>query len=415
MTHEVWVTGIGSLTNLGSGFESLLSATLAPRAPFSSTPQAWLDQSSSVPNTFMAKLDASAEAELLQFQTVATDRATAMGLAAAHQAWQHSQLQAAAVASAPARAGVFWGTGMGGCETLEGTYRRFLLEKAQPRPMTVVRIMANSAAAAIAMKYGIQGPNQTYSVACASSAMAMGEAMWAIRSGRLDLAIVGGSDAMLFPGVMAGWGALKVLAMAHNTPMSSTPCRPFSQDRSGLVIGEGAAAFVLESQRHALARGARGLARLAGYASTCDASSWVLPAVSGQVAAMRGALMDAGIASSAVDSVNAHATGTDAGDCVEYQALMDVFGAQTCPPVTATKSMHGHALGAAGAVEAAMGIATLQTQTTPATVGLEPLDARCARLNVCAQPRASAIQTVLSNSFAFGGSNVSLIFQALKP
>jgi 3-oxoacyl-(acyl-carrier-protein) synthase len=209
---------------------------------------------------------------------------------------------------------------------------------------------------------------------------------------------------------MAAWRALRVIATSANTKNTDLPCRPFSIERSGLVMGEGAAAFVLESAQHAKARGAKPLAELAGYASTCDAASLVHPEMDGQVRAMRLALQDANMQADEIHSLNAHATGTDAGDIVEARAFEEVFGAKH-PPVTATKSMHGHLLGASGAVEAAVCLATLQEQMTPATLGSLPIDARCGGIDVAEQSRAAKIRTVLSNSFAFGGSNVSLIFK----
>jgi 3-oxoacyl-(acyl-carrier-protein) synthase len=409
MNHAVWITGVGSLTNLGSGFESILSAVKKPQANFSSVPSAWLDLPHA-PDAYIARLDAKAEAELKIFETISTDRATAMALATAAQAWQSAGLgEALTPDQSPERCGVYWGTGMGGLDTTETTYQRLLVDRAPLRPMTVVRIMANASAAQIALKYGLKGSNQTYSVACASSAMALGEAMWAIRSGRLDLAVVGGSEAMLAPGVMTAWGALRVMATRLHTKNSDLPCRPFSSARSGLVIGEGSAALILESERHAKARGALPIAVLAGYATTCDAASLVHPAVEGQVSAMRQALLDANLQPSDIDSLNAHATGTDTGDVVEVQAFAQVFGEQM-PPVAATKAMHGHLLGAAGAIEAVISLAALQTQMTPATLGLGAVDPRCAGVNASDQPRSSNIRAVLSNSFAFGGSNASLIF-----
>ena len=410
MTQAVWITGVGSLTSLGSGFESLVAAVRSPIAHFSSVPKAWLDLPHA-PDAYIARLDAAAEAELKSFETISTDRATAMALATAAQAWQYAGLNGALTSGqSPERCGVYWGTGMGGLDTTETTYQRLLVDRAPLRPMTVVRIMANASAAQIALKYGLKGANQTYSVACASSAMALGEAMWAIRSGRLDLAVVGGSEAMLAPGVMVAWGALRVMATSGNVKNANLPCRPFSSERSGLVIGEGSAAFVLESARHAKARGAKPLAELVGYASTCDAASLVHPAVEGQVSAMRQALLDANMQPSDIDSLNAHATGTDTGDVVEAEAFTQVFG-KRMPPVAATKAMHGHLLGAAGAIEAAVCLATLKTQLTPATLGLGALDPRCAGVNAAEQPTGAKIRTVLSNSFAFGGSNASLIFK----
>ncbi len=410
MTHSVWITGVGSLSNLGSGFESIVSAVKSPKAHFTSVPKAWLDLPHA-PDAYMARLDATAEAELKAFETISTDRATAMALVTAAQAWQYAGLKGALTPDqAPERCGVYWGTGMGGLDTTETTYQRLLVDRAPLRPMTVVRIMANAAAAQIALKYGLKGSNQTYSVACASSAMALGEAMWAIRSGRLDLAVVGGSEAMLAPGVMTAWGALRVMATKSHTKNDELPCRPFSSARSGLVIGEGSAALILESERHAKARGALPLAVLAGYATTCDAASLVHPAVEGQVSAMRQALLDANMQPSDIDSLNAHATATDTGDVVEAQAFAAVFG-EKMPPASATKAMHGHLLGAAGAIEAVISLAALQTQMTPATMGLGVVDPRCASVNASEQPRSSTIRAVLSNSFAFGGSNASLIFK----
>jgi len=409
MAQTVWITGVGSLTNLGLGLDSLITATLKPRSRFLDVPQAW-QQYSGAPAAFMSQLEESGESVLSSYTTVSTDRATAMALAVAEQACHHAQLKNV---HKPEKAGVFWGTGMGGLHTIDASYHRQLVDKAPLRPMTVVKIMANAAAGQIALRYGFQGPNQTYSVACASSAMAIGEAMWAIRTGRIDVAIVGGSEAMLAPVVMTAWGALGVLATHQNTMDHLQPCRPFSMNRSGLVIGEGAAAFVLESEQHARRRGVVALAEVAGYASTCDASSMVKPDINGQMRAMRMAIADAGLTPAQIDSVNAHATGTDTGDVVETQALAHVFG-NAQPATAATKSMHGHLLGATGALEAAFCVATLQTQTTPATLGLDPIDASCQSANVAAVPREGKIAAILTNSFAFGGSNTSLIFKKTR-
>jgi 3-oxoacyl-(acyl-carrier-protein) synthase len=404
--QRVLITGVGSLTNLGIGLDSLKQAIEAPRGHFCSVPDDWL-QYKSAPHAFMASLDSHSEVSLKPFETVSTDRATAMALHVADQAWTQAGL---GQPNASERAGVYWGTGMGGLHTLESSYQRLLIKNAALRPMTVVRVMANSSAAQLALKYKLQGTNQTFSVACASSAIALGEAMWAIRSGRFDYVLVGGSEAMLVPMVMAAWGALHVMALKSNTKDPQLPCRPFSSDRSGLVIGEGAACFVLESERHANARGAAPLAELAGYASNCDAASLVHPGVDGQVRVMRQALSDAGLQPSDIDSINAHATGTDAGDVTEAHAFEKVF-TDLNVPVAATKAMHGHLLGAAGAVEAAMCVASLQTQKTPATLGLRPQDERCNWVSVAEHNRGSQIKTILSNSFAFGGSNASLIFR----
>jgi 3-oxoacyl-(acyl-carrier-protein) synthase len=409
MTQAVWITGVGSLTSLGVGLSSLIETTLKPRSHFLPMPPEWR-QYSGAPAAFMSPLDEAAERALSVHTTISTDRSTAMALAVAEQAYISAELSGALE---PERAGVFWGTGMGGLHTTEASYQRQLIDKLTLRPMTVVKIMANAAAGQIALRYGFQGPNQTYSVACASSAMAIGEAMWAVRTGRLDIAIVGGSEAMLVPIVMTAWGALGVLATHQNTVDHAQPCRPFSVHRSGLVIGEGAAAFVLESEQHARKRGAIGLAEVAGYASTCDATSMVKPDMNGQIRAMRMAIADAGISPEQIDSVNAHATGTDTGDVVEAKALAHVFG-EAQPAIAATKSMHGHLLGATGAVEAAFCVAAIQAQTTPATLGLEPIDESCQFTNVATAAKKGTINSILTNSFAFGGSNTSLVLRTVR-
>ncbi len=401
-----WITGLGIIGPQGSGRSSLDALIDRPRACFSNTPSEWLGHPGT-PDAYLGSLPQSLHTVVETFESVSTDRSCALALCAAEQAW----MQAAPVCD-PFRAGVFWGTGMGGLHTAESSYNRFFSEGLALRPMTVVRIMANSAAGHLAIKYKLQGPNHTYSVACASSAIALGEALLAIRSGRVDIALVGGSEAMLAPGVMSAWGALRVMSTRKSAPNAQLACRPFSSERTGLVIGEGAAAFVLESPRHAKARGAKPLALLSGYGSTCDAASLVHPKTEGQARAMHLALQDAGLQALQIGSVNAHATGTDAGDVSEALALADVFG-KHCPPVSATKSLHGHLLGAAGAFEAAICVASLQRGLLAAGLGALPLDPRCAHLDVVtgAARLAPNLEAVVSNSFAFGGSNVSLVFQ----
>ena len=273
-----------------------------------------------------------------------------------------------------------------------------------------------SAASNLAIKYQLRGPNNTYSVACASSAIALGEAMLAIRSGRIDVALVGGSEAMLVPLVMSAWGALRVLSTRQSQANPLLASRPFCKDRTGLAIGEGAAALILESAAHARARGAKALAQISGFGSSCDAASLVHPAAHGQVRAMRLALTDAGLSPQEIGAINAHATGTDAGDVSEVKALAEIFSESSqIPPVSATKSLHGHLLGAAGALEAAICVASLQLQCVPATLASDPIDARCAGLDLPAQPRSLVgLNHIMSNSFAFGGSNASLIFSRVR-
>lgn len=401
--QAVWITGAGVIGPQGAGWASLRQLLHTPRALFQRVPAEW-QQEPGVPAAWIAPLPPEAEAALKPYDTASADRGCAMALHAADQAWRQAE------PTVPAeRAGVYWGTGLGGASSTEQSYRRFLLDRAALRPMTVPRIMPSSPAAQIAIRHGLRGPNLTFAVACASAATALGEALLALRAGRLDMAVAGGSEALLLPGVLAGWKGLRVLSTAEQAATPELACRPYALGRSGLALGEGAAAFVLERPETARARGARPLAVLAGYGSTCDAASLVDPRPEGEAAAMRQALADAGLPRDAIGLVNAHATGTEAGDAVEAQAIAEVFGPGRPPPVCATKSLHGHLLGAAGAIEAAISVAALQDQLLPATLGAEPRDPRCAALDLPAQPRAAALEWVLSNSFAFGGANVALV------
>ena len=404
--EAVCITGIGALGPQGAGYRSIEALIDQPRHCFSPRPADWPEWRG-VPDAWVAALDPSAWERASPHDSLSTDRACALALAASDEAWTQ-----AAVSAMPGRSGVFWGTGMGGLHSTETSYQRLLLDGQALRPMTVVRIMGNSAAAQIATRFGLRGPNMTYTVACASSAIALGEAMLAIRSGRVDVAIAGGSEAMLLPGVLAAWGALRVLSTRQTVSDVAMACRPFGAGRSGLVIGEGAAAFVLESAAHARNRGATPLAWLSGYGQSCDAASLVHPQIDGQLDAMRAAIADAGLSTSDIGSVNVHATGTDAGDLVEAQALSELFGADPIPPVCASKSMHGHLLGAAGAIEAAICVASLARQLVPATPGHLPLDPRCAAVPISTTARSHPMRHILSNSFAFGGTNAALVLSS---
>lgn len=399
----VWITGIGVLGPQGRGWPALRASLREPSPLFAPPPAAWLEEGA--PPAWTAPLHPDAQAALAPYDTASADRACAMALCAADEAWKQ-----AAAALPPHRVGVYWGTGLGGIASTEQSYRRFLVDKAPLRPMTVPRIMPSSPAAQVAMRLKAQGPNLTYAIACASAATALGEALLALRAGRADAIVAGGSEAMLLPGVIAAWQGLRVLSTTQQAADPALACRPFGQGRTGLVLGEGAAAFVLERPETARARGAVPIAVLGGYGSSCDAASLVQPQRDGEVRAMRQALDDAGLPRDAVGLVNAHATGTDAGDVAEAEAIAEVFGPGRLPAVCATKSHHGHLLGAAGAIEAAVSIASLAGQLVPATLGSEPRDPRCAQLDIPAAPTPRALDWVLSNSFAFGGANVSLLF-----
>jgi len=241
--------------------------------------------------------------------------------------------------------------------------------------------------------------------------MALGEAMRTIQAGRADAMLAGGSEALLTPGTLAAWQALRTLAPADaGDPLAS--CKPFDKRRAGLVLGEGAAALVLEDESRALARGAPICALLTGYGNSCDAVHMSKPDRDGQVRAMKEALAEAGLAQEAIGYINAHGTATLVGDIVECEAIKAVFGdAAVRIPVSSTKSMHGHALGAAGAIEAVATILALRNGVLPPTAGFRQADPQCDLDVIPNQARLSQPEFAMSNSFAFGGLNAVLAFR----
>jgi 3-oxoacyl-[acyl-carrier-protein] synthase II len=270
--------------------------------------------------------------------------------------------------------------------------------------------MNNAAGSNVAVRHGLRGPFANFATACSSSAMALGEAMRTIQAGRADAMIAGGSEALLTPGTLVAWQALRTLAPADAANPAAS-CKPFDKRRGGLVLGEGAAAFVLEDEAKARARGAPILALLTGYGNSCDAVHMSRPDRDGQIRAMREALAESRLATAAIGYINAHGTATAVGDVVEAEAINAVFGgAAARVPVSSTKSLHGHLLGGAGALEFAAVLLPLMRGWLPPTAFLEQPDPACKLRHVpLAAERIEAPRAVMSNSFAFGGSNVVLI------
>jgi 3-oxoacyl-[acyl-carrier-protein] synthase II len=270
--------------------------------------------------------------------------------------------------------------------------------------------MNNAAAGHVSIDHGLRGPSLTYSTACSSSAIAVGEACRAIRHGYIDAAVAGGAESLLTLGTIRAWEALRTLAVTEADDPSAS-CRPFSRDRTGLVLAEGAGMLVLEELDHAKRRGARIRTEVIGYGASSDASHLTRPGEEGQVRAMRLALADAGVAPDEIDYINAHGTATLAGDVVETAAIRKVFGERaTRIPVSSTKSMHGHMMGAAGAVEFIAAVMAIGRGGLPPTANLRVPDPDCDLDYVPNTGRRGvAVRTVMSNSFAFGGSNAVLI------
>jgi len=340
------------------------------------------------------------------------DRFSQFAVFAAQQAVSASQ--GALDGLATERGGVFMGTGMGGTLSMDSGYQT-LYEEGSERinPFTVLQGMHNAAAAWVGIEHGLRGPNLTYASACSSSAVAIGEAWLRVASGQLEVALAGGAEAPLSCGSLKAWEALHTVA-TPDPQDPATSCKPFSKNRSGMVLGEGAALLVLEPWDRALARGAAIQGEVLGCGLSNEASHITRPSAQGQTAALRAALHSAGIDAAEVDAINAHGTGTQANDAAESAAIRAVFGTRADRlPVSATKALHGHLLGAAGALEAALALLALQHQVALPTCHLQQSDPACDLDYVPNAARHGFTgRTVLSNSFAFGGSNAVLVLRA---
>ena len=329
---------------------------------------------------------------------VLLDPVSQYALVAAREAMAQSGLGA----DGGERTAVVIGTGIGGASTQEQMAQR-LYGQGNPRvhPMAIVRVMPNAPAAQISLEFGLRGPVFAIASACASSNHALAQALLLLQTGAADVALAGGSEACITLGTVKAWEAMRVL--------SDDTCRPFSQGRRGLVLGEGAAVFVLETLEHALARGATILAEFAGAGMTADAADIVMPDASGATRAMRIALAQARLAPEDVDYINAHGTGTPVNDVVETRAIRAVFGGHADRlAVSSTKSMHGHALGASGAIELVAVLGALREGLVPPTINYLAPDPECDLNVVPNTAQLRPVRSALSNSFAFGGLNAVL-------
>jgi nodulation protein E len=296
------------------------------------------------------------------------------------------------------------GTGMGGATTLDNSYQRLYGENAsRVHPLTVPRLMVNAGASHVAMDLEVTGPTFAVASACSSGTHAVGLAFQMVRGGMVPLALAGGAEACLTVGGLKAWEALRVL--------SPEACRPFSKNRSGLVLGEGAAMLVLEERERAVARGAAIYAEILGFGMGADAGDLTSPSVEGMARTMRQALADAGCNVDDIDYINAHGTGTLINDASETRAIRDVFGAHADRlAISSNKAVLGHGLGAAGALEAVATALTLQRQILPPTAGYQIPDPQCDLDVVPNVARSQTVRVALSNSFAFGGLNAVLAF-----
>ena len=334
------------------------------------------------------------------------DRFAQFAVVAAREAVRDAQLSISS--DLAARVAVVTGACIGG-QTSEDAGFVDLYQRGRPRvhPLTIPRVMMNAGASHICMELGVIGPSLTTSTACSSANHAIGLAFWMVRSGQVEVAITGGSEAPFSYGLLKAWEAMRVVA--------PEVCRPFSQDRSGLVLGEGGAMLILESFERAQSRGARIYGELVGFGMSADAHHVTQPTSAGPAQAMRAAIADASIRPDDVSYINAHGTGTITNDAIESRAIREVLGDQAdVALVSSTKSMHGHTLGAAGAIEAIATVLALRDGIVPPTINFNESDPECNVNVVVNQAKRAEMEYALSNSFAFGGLNAVLAFRAAK-
>ncbi len=407
MTRRVVITGLGIVSPVGSSPQQFFSNLMAGHSGIKRLQSDFVEQLSI--RIAAPVEDFNPASHFSKIQLTGIERFSQMALVAAEQAVQDAQL--VLDESEYSRAGVYMGSCMGGASTLEDGYIEvFKRDNPRIKPLSVLLSMNNAAASHLSIKYHLRGPNITYSTACSSSAIALGEAYRQIKHGYADVMLAGGSEAMLTLGAMKAWEALRTLAQEDpNNPGAS--CKPFSKNRSGLVLGEGAAVLVLEDAERAIKRGATIYAELAGYDCTSDSSHITKPDSAGQSRTILNALKDAKLKPEDIGYINAHGTATLAGDIEETKALKLSFGEHAYNiPVSSTKSMHGHLMGATGAVEFMATVLALQHQAIPPTLNLDQADPECDLDYVPNQGRTGVqLDAVMSNSFAFGGTNAVLI------
>jgi 3-oxoacyl-[acyl-carrier-protein] synthase II len=412
--ERVVVTGIGLVTPVGIGTHETWRALLAGESGVAAI--TLFDTTA-----FRVKIAGEVKAwEPTRFiekkKLKEMDRFTELALGAASLAMADSKLELSDEERDDA--GCFIGVGLGGLQTLENT-KETLLTKGPTKisPYSIPGIIANLAAGQVSMAHKLRGPSYCTTSACSSGAHALGEAAEWIRRGRVKVMVAGGAEATVTPVGIGGFEAMLALSKRNDDPKRAS--RPFDKGRDGFVVGEGSGILVLEALSHAKKRGARIYAEITGYGASSDAHHLTQPAPGGEGAqrAMRMALKDANVAPDQVDYINAHGTSTPVGDVEESLAIAKVFGANATDKklwVSSTKSMMGHLLGAAGAVESAVCVLALSEGRIPPTINLVDLDPRCTLDYVANNARERRLRHALNNSFGFGGTNCSLLFSRFE-
>lgn len=407
--RRVVITGVGMITPLGIGVEQSWNGLLAGRSGIGKITQF---DAANFPTRIAGEVDGFNPEEYIEPKEIKKmDRFIHFALAAAQMAMNDSGLK---ITSENAeRAGVIVGSGIGGLRSIEH-YHSVLLEKGPRRitPFFIPMLVVNLASGQISIRFGAKGPNSAVVTACATGSHAIGDAFKIIQRGDADAMIAGGTEAVITPLGIGGFNAMKALSTRNDEPEKAS--RPFDMDRDGFIMGEGAGIMILESLETALERGAGIYAEIAGYGMAADAYHITAPSPNGEGAArcMKMALQDAGVDPSAVNYINAHGTATKAGDEIETYAIKTVFGEYAYKiPVSSTKSMTGHLLGAAGGVESVVSILCIKNDIIPPTINLDTPDPACDLDYVPNQARRTTVNYALSNSFGFGGTNACLLFR----
>jgi nodulation protein E len=401
--RKVVITGMGAVSSAGIGAQALWQSCVTGK---SGVREILFPEIPSQKVKFGAALRSEDLAQLVQPKEARfQDRIAIISRQAGREAVAQAGWDISAFGE---KCGVIFGTGFGGAQTLDSSYVTFVRDPTlRLDPMSIPKIMANASASWLAMEFGITGPTYSISTACSSSGQSIGLAKQMIESGVIERCIAGGAEACLVPGTFRAWELMRV--------MSPDLCRPFSKNRNGMVLGEGAGVLTLETEESARERGAPILAEISGYGSSSDASDLLRPDIDGAARSMDLALRDSGLAPEQIGYINAHGTGTIANDQNEARAIQKVLGAaaETCA-VSSTKPIHGHALGAAGALELITTVFALNNQISPPTINFDEYDPKIGFDPVANVSRPMQTTACMSNSFAFGGINATLLVSKLQ-
>lgn len=400
-TRRVVVTGMGVISALGPNTASFWQALTEGRPgirPFENIDRTLFRFQNAAETQGYVPEEHFAKKEITRI-----DRFAQLGLVAAREAVADAALEW--TPELCQRTAVVTGTSTGGQDSQEmGFVELYQKNRSRVHPLTVPRVMCNAAACHISIEYGLSGPVYTVASACSSSNHAIGQAFWMVRNGLVDAAVAGGSEAPFSYGNLKAWEGLRVV--------STSTCRPFTLNREGIILGEGGGMLMIEPLEHAQERGARIYGEIMGFGMSADAYHITQPSSDGAAQAMRAALQDAEVDPQLIDYVNAHGTGTPANDSMETRAIRQVFGDHADRlAISSTKSMHGHTLGAAGALEGIATLLTLQHGLLPPTANFTEPDPECNLDVVPNQARTADVSYAMSNTFAFGGLNAVLVFR----